>query len=107
MFLRCNWQLKKILQITFLRCNWQLKKLISCSILLSANAKCLMGMFVRILREKEFWSLKCKALNKNGNIQKKNDHNNKQVGFFKKNPMKRSAAVYLLCVCLSFPVSRK
>ena len=30
-----------------------------------------------------------------------------QVGFFKKNPMKRSAAVYLLCVCLSFPVSRK
>ena len=25
-----------------------------------------------------------------------------QVGFFKKNPMKRSAAVYLLCVCLAF-----
>ena len=30
----------------------------------------------------------------------------KQVGFFKKNPVKRSAAVYLLCVCLSFSVSR-
>ena len=30
-----------------------------------------------------------------------------QVGFFKKNPLKRSAAFYLLCVCLSFPVSRK
>ena len=28
--------------------------------------------------------------------------NVQQVGFFKKNPMKRSAAVYLLCVCLAF-----
>ena len=35
------------------------------------------------------------------------EYYHKQVGFFKKNPMKRSAAVYLLCVCLSFPVSRK
>ena len=31
----------------------------------------------------------------------------KQVGFFKKNPMKRSAAVYLLCVCLAVSISRK
>ena len=30
-----------------------------------------------------------------------------QVGFFKKNPMKRSAAVYLLCVCLAVSISRK
>ena len=33
-----------------------------------------MGIFLRNLRKNKFWSLKCKALNKNGNIQLKNSN---------------------------------
>ena len=63
MFLRCNWQLKiKIAKIRFLRCNRRLKKKIDLVFhFLSANAKCLMVIFVRILRKNEFWSLNIKT----------------------------------------------
>ena len=48
----------------FLCCSWQLKeKIVLMFNFLSANAKSLMGIFVRIMRKNEFWSLKCKALN--------------------------------------------
>ena len=71
MFLPCNWQLKKKnCKIMFLRCNLQLKKKIDLVFNLSANVNCLIGIFLRILHKNEFWSFKCKAINRNGNIQK-------------------------------------
>ena len=46
-------------------------KLITYSVffMLTTKAKCLMGTFVRNLQKTEIWSIKCKALNKNGNVQ--------------------------------------